>query len=155
MALNVENIRKVRDVLDGISEKTKSFNMRVFVGKEVPSGTYIGTDFLTTGTLKEGDCQTCACIAGWTASVLLPPETVLEYDYIEKEAERLLGLSYSQSRELFIPSETTPTDPNWDPFSATPKQAAKVLDHLIKTYEETGEGEVVWDAALWPDSEDR
>ncbi len=87
--MNADNIRKVADAIEQHSIAELGFNMRSFhrVG---------GLD--TSGH----ECETTACIGGWTLA-LLDPQTWKHAPWDSGRAAALLGLDAAQEDELFFP----------------------------------------------------
>lgn len=77
------------------------------------------------------NCGTSCCLAG---HVLIQAGISTSSFLIDSVAAEYLGLSEIQSTRLFTPVSLK----NLDPYSATPEQAIKVLEHLLAT------GEVDW-----------
>ena len=113
--MNRENITKVRDVIAGLP--SAEFDMRDWGNHE---------------------CDTAACIGGWTARVVLNDRSLTE-----RVCGDALGLTVGQRSTLFYPRGIElPDGGYWSPYDATPTQAVRVLDHLLAT------GEVDWNVAL-------
>ena len=106
--MNRENIKKVRDHIAGLP--SSQFGMRLWH--------------------TETECGTCCCIGGWTGAILLD-----DLDADRWDAAEALGLTDLASHRLFYPTAASCRRNPWD---ATPPQAVRVLDHLLKT------GEVDW-----------
>jgi hypothetical protein len=140
--MNLENIRKVRDAIAKLQDEPKRFNMVCWVNYIND----IGTEYTSfedeqkqiVNSMKEGDCNTCACIGGWTVVVL--DENWDKYTYFMDRGAELLGLTHEEAEKLF-----TPWDAQFnligDPAKAGPKEAVKVLTHILET------GEIDWNAA--------
>lgn len=84
------------------------------------------TDYVRLDT----ECGTACCIAG-TAVFLVYPDRDLFSPGIHDEAEDLLGLTWQQAMDLFLPTHRALDE-------VTPAEAAATIDRLIET------GEVSW-----------
>lgn len=126
MALNIPNIKRVRDVIAGLPDER--FDMRDLYRK---NGEETHPTSAGAGSLVR-ECNTAACIAGWTVA-LLAPEEARAADAVT--AMYLLGLDERQRGALFMP-------PGYHQAGRYSRaQAVAVLDHLIET------GEVSWSDA--------
>lgn len=118
--MNIERLTQVRDWLAaGGDEETVSFDMEAYIIHK-----------------KEEDgwpsCATTCCIGGYIE---------LKWGKVgEIRPEYLVGLTTKQWYSLCFPSSNLSDGSS--PYDATAEQAAKVVDHLIKT------GEVDWEKAL-------
>lgn len=126
MALNIPNIKRVRDHIAGLPPE--QFDMSWWAGNPTVQANIQPADLLH-------NCGTCGCIGGWTEALLFPR---LGADWPERgdyEIGGALGLSDAQSDELFYPSGIG----NWKSISI--QKAVAVLDHLMAT------GNVDWSVA--------
>jgi hypothetical protein len=121
--MNVENIKKVRDVIANLPPER--FNMAALF---VVDGKAVMPERKSPVKLVES-CGTAACIAGWTLATFRQPKHSDAF-----EAGNLLDLNYMQRDDLFTPV-------GYDEGEYTHAQAVAVLDHLIAT------GEVDWSVA--------
>ena len=71
----------------------------------------------------------------------MSPSETIGYDDIQTKARDLLGLTPGEAYDLFLPGSIIIGDEVYNPFSAKPENAVKVLDHLKKT------GRVDWSVA--------
>lgn len=128
MSLNIVNILKVRDL---ILAHPDNFDMNYF-GFNPDTGTVDISNI-------EHECGTVACIAGWACYAAGDPRAVSRGEVMETAAD-FFGLDLDVARPLFLPGD----DGNISEaggaraYSATPQQAATVLNRLAKT------GEVNW-----------
>jgi hypothetical protein len=88
------------------------------------------------------ECGSPVCIGGWGRRMFATGD---RFDLLSFGVE-MLGLNRSQASDLFFPGYAPGAEAWADrgstPYHATPKQAARVIDHLIAT------GEVDWSAAF-------
>lgn len=107
--MNVENIKKVRDLIAGLPAKRFAMNDWGFCG-------YSGAEAFLH------DCGAAACIGGW-AEVLIGGEKMrMEQVY------RLMGLSEDEGDDLCFPHVE-------GSMHASVAQGVAVLDHLLETGE--------------------
>jgi hypothetical protein len=127
MALNKENIRKLRGVIAGLPDKR--FDMSVWVGRRLSNGQL----FSIFGRSDEliHDCGTAGCIGGWAEALMREAKSR------RRSARSWLGLTEAQEGSLFMP-------PGWNGDGFARSQAVAVLDHLLKT------GKVDWSVAGEP-----
>ena len=100
--MNVENLRKVADHMDGLP--ALPFRQRVPVRKFDGDAVFMGAVCLRGSArhekpLLEGECGTVGCIAGHTLC-LLDPDNETE-GYWADRAAKLLGLSHPDADKLF------------------------------------------------------
>lgn len=87
------------------------FNMHVLRGRAAPD----------VPDLTGHECNTVACIAGWTCAAFASRGPSFTAD---DRATPILALSAEEASRLFYP---------WGHFDASPIQAARVLRHAAKT----------------------
>lgn len=122
MPVNVANVLQVRDL---ILAHPDEFNMSYYCWNPKTE---------EEGTAQLGhSCGTVACIAGWSSYAAQKLTSVYEGEVLETTSE-FLGLDMDATRALCLPD-----DDDDHIYSATPLQAANVLEHLART------GEVNWD----------
>lgn len=124
MSLNVENIKKVRDVIAALPRAR--FDMSRWAWRT--DGTSV-----TTGDaveVLEHDCGTAGCIGGWTEAIFGSPGV---RGWCDEEVAALLGLGGAEGDRLFYPHDVS---------DRTQTEAVAVLDRLIET------GEVNWEWAI-------
>ena len=121
--LNLARLGKLRDFLNRLPPE------RFAMGTEGSFFRGDGPLFPTAGEVLH-NCNTAACIAGWTCALFGEPDD----DPNRLSAEEHLGLTSSAGSALFLPT-------GWSSRQYTPGQAVAVLDHLIAT------GEVDWSVA--------
>jgi len=115
MTINRERIRELRDhIADLPADK---LNMRTWS--------------------RNHSCDTAACIGGWAERLFVTVDHPWSADTYDA-----LGLTGAQGTALCYPEYRGPGEAPENPYSATPTQAARVLDILDKT------GEVRWDLAM-------
>lgn len=148
--MNINNIKIVRDHLKELvkSKRTRQFNMSHLVAY-IDNNKEEDSAFIA---MKEGACNTSACICGWAAVLLGTKEELAKHEVygnaIWSLGREKLGLTYGQAEELFAPwdidfiEEKYPDERAWDVQKATPERAIKVLDHIIET------GEIDWNKAF-------
>lgn len=138
--MNAELILKVADAIEAAILPTADpligFNMGVWVEGGLPP------DRDRTGH----GCETCGCIAGWTALVgdALNEEELLELEwkargadvYVYDRAKDLLGLTPAQAANLFAPNLEVIYD------TVTAEDAVATLRDFART------GEIVWNPRL-------
>lgn len=107
--MNKDNILKVADAIEQHSIPDLGFNMGWW-------NEHVGGQ----NDMSGHDCDTCACIGGWTEAVLR-----------SHDATESLGITPGDARSLFYPQVT-------HAWVATPAVAVAVLRHLAET------GEVDW-----------
>lgn len=78
---------------------------------------------------RNGVCCSAACIGGWARAIFQCEWSLIKVGRVS------LGLSADAIEDLFYPNLMIG---KYDPYDATPTQAANVLTHLINT------GEVDW-----------
>jgi hypothetical protein len=91
------------------------------------------------------DCGTVACIAGWAVAVHEPKLKLCDAPVgaVFERAKKLLGLDELVAKYLFLPASAPHVDENFlNVYGANPKQAARVVRHLVET------GEVDWRVAF-------
>lgn len=103
--MNVENIKKVRDLIAGLPPEQFSMN-------------YWG--------LAHHPCGSVACIGGWAEAILLPDGNRTKHlpEHVVCEA---LGLDPEQGGDLFYPGGNY--------YQASIPEAVQVLDHPLETGE--------------------
>lgn len=146
--MNLENIRKVRDAIAKLEKEPERFNMASWVGyvdyhlflESSSEFDSIEEEYqCTLNSIKEGDCNTCACIGGWAVAIL-SKEYNPQSTFMEEGAE-LLGLTEEEAHKLFTPWDMYDTPLLGDPVKAGPKEAVKVLTHILEN------NEIDWNAA--------
>lgn len=147
--MNLENIRKVRDAIAKLEKEPKRFNMSCWVDfiNDRTTGIYLDSGDIEEeynyilNNIKEGDCNTCACIGGWAVAVLGDNSINMQHGFMEYGAQ-LLGLTDMEAAKLFTPWDVENNPPlAGEPFKAGPKEAVKVLTHMLET------NEIDWNAA--------
>lgn len=136
--MNVENILKVADAIEGHTIRKLGFHMG---------------DWVTSGydDLSGQQCGTTACIAGWTSLLMSrrkaaprSPSVFLFTRDVMSEASAWLDLDYHSADDLFY-AVNSPVDRH----KITSSQAVAVLRNLAET------GEVDWGLALSPTEGER
>lgn len=125
--LNRANIKRVRDVIAALD--ASRFDMSVFASD--------GENEIPTSRL-EHNCNTAACIGGWTAATFRWRGCASE---AQDFAAAQLGLTEDQERALFMPNRFD-QGISWGGDDITQAEAVMVLDRLIET------GEVDWSVVL-------
>lgn len=119
--MNRENILKVADAIEHAAKKRSrpklGFNMRTVRGIPLPDAP----------DMTGHNCQTIACIAGWTQAVHKLPES----NFWARDTREVLGLTHDEAHALFEP-------PYWWEGKYTTAKAVAVLRHLAES------GEVDW-----------
>lgn len=126
-AIHRERLTRLAEWLEaGAPHEHVKFNMRTYFR-------FTGEHGETVPFLEEA-CGAVCCIAG-AATQFFDPDRVRTYCYVGKQvfkhAKNLLGLTWGQAQDLFIP-RTLHRD------KIKPQDAAKVIRHFLDT------GEVDW-----------
>ena len=124
------NVKLLRKVKKQILEEPRSFQMSDVVTRLKPGKVYsdYGLDY------KAPKCGTIACIAGWTNLL-----ASAEYLNSTIEAETLLGISPTESANLFLASQWPERyQEQWE-SAKTPKARARVAANRIEYFIRTGE----------------
>ena len=125
--MNVENILKVADAIEGHTIPTLGFNML-----EYTSSSEAGIE-----DMSGHNCGTVACIGGWAATLASDGKVARWTASRWRAAVEYLGLEMSEANDLFVPHDLRLS-------AIEPSQAVAVLRHLAKT------GEVDWSIPLSP-----
>lgn len=121
--MNRENIKKVRDVIAALPpERFDMGDVAYHRGRG---------EVLPQNRTVLHNCNTAACIAGWTNALFGQPRS---YRDGLNDAAQHLGLDPDEQRHLFCPVR-------YANGRTTAAQAVRVLDHLLET------GEVDWSVA--------
>lgn len=126
MAINVENVRRVRDLIAQL--EAGRFDMTVWAARTSGVAEVCAEDVVPT---LLHDCNTAACIGGWTEALLGTPETGADDDTIVGKYH--FGMTEDEAGALFYPNAMP---------RRTQAEAVAVLDRLIET------GKVDWDYAI-------
>lgn len=150
--MNIENIKRVRDQLANLAKQDKlaeQFNMGHLVEYFKD---YLDIEGTTPPVIamREGACNTSACICGWAVVLLGDEQRIRAGEGLWPMGVELFGLTDAQAQELFAPWDMDdeeqeakyPDDIAYEVMNATPSQAVKVLDHLIAT------GDIDWNKAF-------
>ena len=118
--MNKKRLMEIADIIKNQSLVAMSFNM--------------------SSWRLERECDTMACIAGWTCVKYAPKRyRQVPMDDVMRLARDCLNLTKEQARDLFVPKF-----PGLDRYSfkyyrrITPKQAADTIRKFVET------GEIVW-----------
>ena len=137
--MNIGNILKVADAIEGATVPDLGFYMGAWIGKD--------GDADRSGR----GCGTTACVAGWAFVVENGFEPREYEDNVCAIAAQYFGLDSDTADCLFVPTADWLDKDNWDPETfrfpitdATPEEAARVLRNLAIT------GKVDWEAAMKP-----
>lgn len=141
--MNRDNIKIVRDHLLSLPADAGRFDMRWWTGRSDGDGRRWSVNSVPFSEINH-DCGTCACIAGWAATLVpheltdVTPEDVNMIDL----GRKLFGLSQHQATDLFAPwaNSAAGLHPSWitQAGNIPPRAGAMVLDHLLAT------GDVDW-----------
>ena len=141
--LNIAAINTVADAVEGLPFDV--FNMGEWMdtlGGPINTVVPNWNDRVQTAV----DCETAACIAGWTCIVLDDEWSPYGYDYKpDKRARKLLGMTMDEARQLFTPVVGVDVMCNY--ADITPKDAADTM----RRYADTGRVEWLAEPKLWHD----
>lgn len=133
--MNVKKISAVADAIEKHEIENLGFNMN-YEFREIRPGEFHVHDF------SGHNCNTVACIAGWTVVLQCGADRIYDDMPIMQLAKDILDLDYLESNTLFMPGIID----GINYYEASQKDAVKVLRHLAKT------GKVDWTTAVADDA---
>ena len=110
--MNKERMLQLADYIEKLPEH--KFEMQYWISQKVKKENYIGEEYWKTEyaplfdsekLLEPLDCGTACCIAGWATAIennFKPIAIMQDRKTIETRGKEWLGLSYSQSQNLFL-----------------------------------------------------
>jgi len=126
MGLNIERILELADHIEKV--EAKRFNMARWIGTLGDT-----TPHLPTLVEVRHDCNTVACIGGWTDLLFAKSQSQPWVNLPGNSAEMLLGLTEDEANALFCPPNYSRSN---NPY--TQAEAVWTLRNLAET------GEVKW-----------
>lgn len=137
--MNEQRINQLASQIDQLD--APNLNMRCWLHTALPAITKVidhtrDLDGAEAAARFAQDCQTIACIAGWTVIAFGDPGDLDDPARIRAIAQRLLNLDDDQAEELFRPQNAAME-------LAAPQDCAAVLRELART------SQVCWPFALF------